>query len=101
MQRQIRRGIKRSWEKVKPFTICNDAVVIDDLPNTAVDVLFKVSDDLLLRYNLDMFLCWRLYPLVGVDGFFFQGFCYIVGMASDEWLDDYFGHDDEGFEPYS
>jgi hypothetical protein len=101
MQRQIKRRIKRLWEKVGPFTICNDAVAVDDLPHTAVDVLFKVSDDLLLRYNMDMFKRWRLYPLVGVDGFFFQGFHYNVGVASDEWLDEYFGHDDSDFEPYA
>jgi hypothetical protein len=101
MKRQVRRGIKRSWEKVKPFTICNDAVAVGDLSNTAVDVLFKVSDDLLLRYNLDMFKRWRLYPYVVVDGFFFQGFHYNIGVASDTWITEHFDvHDDSDFEPY-
>lgn len=97
MLRQVRRRIKRSWEKIPCFSNCTGKVSIDDLPNTAVDFIFKVSEDLLLRYNLDMFQRWRLYTVVVIDGFFFQGLHYNVGVASDWWLDEYFGESDEDF----
>jgi hypothetical protein len=96
MYRQERRRIKRSWDKIPCFSDCTDKVAIKDLPNTAVEFLFKVSEDLLLRYNLDMFQRWRLYPLVVADGFFLQGLYFDVGIASDEWMKDYFN--DEHFE---
>ena len=86
MKRQIRRRIKRNWDKIKCFRDCTGEVSIEDLPNTAVDFLFKVDYDLLLRYNLDMFRRWRLYPVLVVDGFFWQGLYYNVGLASDDWL---------------
>jgi hypothetical protein len=41
-----------------------------------------------------------LFPIVVVDGFFFQGLYYNVGVASDEWLDEYFGECDENFEDF-
>jgi hypothetical protein len=37
-----------------------------------------------------------LFPIVVVDGFFFQGLYFDVGVASDEWMEDYFN--DERFE---
>ena len=98
MKRQIRRQIKRSWDKISCFSYCADGITIDELPNTAVDVYVKVSPDLMLQYNLDMFQRWRLYPVVAVDGFFLRGLYYIVGVASDNWLDQYFEHDDLDFE---
>jgi glutaredoxin-related protein len=97
MKRQQRRRIKRSWDKIPSFSDCTDKVAIDDLSNMAVEVLLKVSDDLLLRYNLDMFQRWRLFPVVVVDGFFLQGLYFNVGLASKEWLDEYFGDNDEEF----
>jgi hypothetical protein len=97
MLRQVRRKIKRVWDKVPCFSV-TDKVDVVGLPHTAVDVFFKVSEGLLLRYNLDMFMRWRLYPYVGVDGFFFGGFHFDLGVASDEWLDDYFGDSDSDFE---
>jgi hypothetical protein len=96
MDRQFRRRIKRSWDKIPCFSDCTVKVDIADLPNTAVDVLIKVSEDLVLHYNLDMFQRWRLYPLVMVDGFPFRDSFYDVGVASDEWMEDYFN--DERFE---
>jgi hypothetical protein len=97
MFRQKRRRIKRSWDKIPCFSDCTGKISIDGLPNTAVEFLLKVSGDLLLRYNLDMFQRWRLYPVVVVDGFFWQGFWYNVGVASDEWLDEFFDESDEDF----
>jgi glutaredoxin-related protein len=97
MKRQHRRRIKRSWDKISCFSYCTDKVTIDDLSNTAVEVLLKVSEDLLLRYNLDMFQRWRLFPVVVVDGFFLQGLYFNVELASDEWLDEYFGDSDDDF----
>jgi hypothetical protein len=78
--------------------VCNNFVSVDGLPNTAIDFQLKVSEDLLLEYNLDMFKRWRLYPIIIVDGFPFRGLCYNVGLASDEWLDKQFGESDEDFE---
>jgi hypothetical protein len=43
-----------------------------------------------------MFQRWRLYPIVMVEGFPFRGLFYAIGVASDEWMDDYFN--DERFE---
>jgi hypothetical protein len=66
------------------------------LPNTTVYVFVKVSDDLMLQFNLDMFQHWRLYPIVMVEDFPFRGLFYVIGVASDEWMEDYFN--DERFE---
>ena len=66
------------------------------MPNTAVEVFVKVSEDLMLQFNLDMFQRWRLYPIVMVNGFPFRDSSYNVGVASDEWMEDYFN--DERFE---
>ena len=96
MNRQQRRRIKREWDKISCFSDCTVKIDIEDLPNTAVDFFVKAGEDLLLRYNLDMFQRWRLYPIVVVDGFFCQGLCFDVGVASDEWMEDYFN--DERFE---
>jgi hypothetical protein len=96
MKRQQRRRIKREWDKVPCFGDCTVIVDIEGLPNTAVDVFVKVSDDLMLQYNLDMFQRWRLYPILVVDGFPFRGSFFVIGVASDEWMEDYFN--DERFE---
>jgi hypothetical protein len=96
MKRQQRRRIKREWDKIPCFSDCTVKVNIEDLPNTAVDVFIKISEDLMLQYNLDMFQRWRLYPIVVVEGFPFRGLFYVVGVASDEWMEDYFN--DERFE---
>ena len=113
MFRQQRRRIERSWNKkrsivdcvrdcfccAKPHPCdCTGKVTIVDLPYTAVEKLIKVSKDLMLRYNLDMFRRWRMIPIVVVAGFFWQGSGYNIGVASDEWLDEYFGESDEDFE---
>jgi hypothetical protein len=96
MKRQQRRRIKREWDKVPCFSCCTVIIDVEGLPNTAVDVFIKVSEDLMLQYNLDMFQRWRLYPIVMVEGFPFRGLFYAIGVASDEWMDDYFN--DERFE---
>ena len=96
MKRQQRRRIKREWDKIPCFSDCTDKVDIEDLPNTAVDVFIKVSEDLLLQFNLDMFQRWRLYTIVMVDGFPFRDSFLAIGKASDEWMEDYFN--DERFE---
>jgi hypothetical protein len=96
MRRQQRRRVKRDWDKILCFSDCTVKVNIEALPNTAVDVFIKVSDDLMLQYNLDMFQRWRLYPILVVDGFPFRGSFYVAGVASDEWMEDYFN--DELFE---
>jgi hypothetical protein len=96
MKRQQRRRIKREWEKVPCFSCCTLIVDVEGLPNTAVDVFVKVSEDLLLQYNLDSFQRWHLYPIVVVDGFPFRDSAFAVGLASDEWMEDYFN--DERFE---
>jgi hypothetical protein len=98
MFRQERRRIKRSWDKIRCFSDCTNKVTVNALPNTAVDFLLKISEDLLLCYNLDMFGHWRLYPLLVVDGFFLQGLHFDVGVASDWWLDEHFGESDKDFE---
>jgi len=112
MNRQERRKIKREWNKhrsiincitdcsrcVRTYSCdCTEKVTVFALPNTLVDVLLKVSEDLLLDYHLDMFGRWRLHLLLVVDGFFFGNvnLCFDVGAASDDWLDLYFG-DNEG-----
>jgi hypothetical protein len=96
MKRQQRRRIKREWDKVPCFSDCTVIVDIEGLPNTAVEVFIKVREDLLLQYNLDMFQRWRLYPIVVVDGFPFRDSSFAIGVASDEWMEDYFN--DERFE---
>src|SRR3989337_784418 len=96
MNRQIRRRIKRKWDKIPCFTDCSDKIDIEDLPNTAVDVFIKISEDLVLQYNLDMFHRWRLYPIVVVDGFPFRDSFCAIGVASDEWMEYYFN--DERFD---
>ena len=96
MKRQIRRRIKREWDKIPCFSDCTDKIDVEELPHTAVDFFIKVSEDLLLRFNLDMFQRWRLYPIVMVDGVPFRGSFYVIGVASDEWMEDCFN--DERFE---
>jgi hypothetical protein len=95
-RRKRRRRTKRLWDKVPSFAVCAVIVDIEGLPNTAIDVFVKVNEDLMLQYNLDMFQRWRLYPIVMVDGFPFRDSFCNVGMASDEWMEDYFN--DERFE---
>jgi hypothetical protein len=96
MNRQQRRRIKRKWDKIPCFSDCTFKIDIENLPNTAIDVFIKISEDLVLEYNLDMFQRWRLYLIVVVDGFLFRGSFCAVGVASDGWMEDYFN--DERFE---
>jgi hypothetical protein len=96
MKRQQRRRIKREWDKIPCFSDCTDKIDIEELPNTAIDVFIRISQDLLLQHNLDMFQRWRLYPIVMVDGFPFRDSFLAIGVASDEWMEDYFN--DERFE---
>jgi hypothetical protein len=96
MKRQQRRRIKREWDKIPCLSDCTFKIDIEELPNIAVDVFVKVSEDLMLQYNLDMFQRWRLYPIVMVDGFPFRDSFCAIGVASDEWMKDYFN--DERFE---
>ena len=50
----------------------------------------------MFRFVLSMFQRWYLFPCIVVDGFIFSdGRRYNIGMASDEWLDKYFGRTDE------
>jgi hypothetical protein len=88
--------MKREWDKVPCFSECSFKIDIEDLPNTAVDAFMKISENLLLEFNLDMFQRWRLYPIVVVDGFPFRDYYFAIGEASDAWMDDYFN--DEQFE---
>jgi hypothetical protein len=99
MKRQKRRRIKREWNKIPCFSDCTSKIDIESLPNTAVDVFVKVSEDLVFQYNLDMFKRWCLYPIVMVDGFPFRDLFYDIGVASDEWMEDYFN--DERFENWN
>ena len=99
MKRQQRRRIKREWDKIPCFSDCTDKIDVEELPHTAVDFFIKVSEDLLLRFNLDMFQRWRLYLFVVVDGFPFRILFLDVGVASDEWMEDSFN--DERFENLS
>jgi hypothetical protein len=96
VNRQQRRRIKRLWDKVPCFSDCTVIVDIEGLPNTAVDVFVKVSEDFMFQFSLNMFQRWRLYPIVVVEGFPFRGLFYVVGVASNEWMEDYFN--DEHFE---
>jgi hypothetical protein len=115
MLRQKRRRIKRGWDKYQSIVNCvrdcsccermyscdcTEKVTIIALPNTSVDFLLKVSEDLLLEYNLNMFERWRLYPILVVDGFFFRddGLYFDIGLASDSWFELHFGEDDDIFE---
>ena len=98
MQRQEWRGWLKLWRKISCFSECSGFVSFDALPNTAVDFQLKISEDLLLEFNLDMFKRWRLYPVLVVNGFGVRGFCYNVGVASDEWLERFFGYDNEAFD---
>jgi len=45
---------------------------------------------------LDIFQRLRLYPIFLVDGFPFRDLFFVVGVASDEGMEDYFN--DERFE---
>ena len=99
LNRQIRRKIKRLWDKIPCLSDCTIRVDIETLSNTAVDFFLKVSEDLMLHYHLDMFQRWRLYPVVMVDGCPFRDTFLNVGMASDEWIEDYFNG--EQFEGYN
>jgi len=102
MKRQQRRRIKREWDKVSCFSFCTHIVDVEGLPNTAVDVFIKVSEGLMLQYNLDMFQRWRLYPILIVDGFPFRDLFLAIGVASDEWMEDYFnGERFEGLNNYA
>jgi hypothetical protein len=102
MKRQVRRRIKRKWDKVPCFSCCTFIIDIEELPNTAVDFFVKVSEDLMLQYNLDMFKRWRLYPIVVVEGFPFRDSFLALGLASDEWMDDYFNDERiEGLNRYA
>jgi hypothetical protein len=83
MKRQQRLRIKRLWDKVPCFSDCTVIIDIEGLPNTAVDVFIKISEDLMLQYNLDMFQRWRLYPIVVVYGFPFRDSFCAIGIASD------------------
>ena len=94
--RQQRRRIKRKWDRIPCFIDCSEKIDVEDLPNTAVNVFIKISEDFVLQYNLDMFQRWRLYPIVVIDGFLFRGVFFAIGLASNEWMDDYFN--DERFE---
>ncbi len=96
MNRHFRRRIERNWDKIPYFSDCTFKIDIEDLPNTVVNVFVKITEDLMLEYNLDMFQHWRLYPIVVVDGLPFRDSFYVIGIASDEWMEDYFS--DERFE---
>ena len=96
MKRQQRRRIKREWNKIPCFSDCTFKIDIEELPNTAVDVFIKISEDLILQYNLDMFQRWRLYIIVMTEGIPFRSSFIDIGVASDEWMEDYFN--DERFE---
>jgi hypothetical protein len=96
MNRQFKRRIKRKWDKIPCFSDCTVKIDIEPLQNTAVDVFIKISEDLVLEYNLDMFQRWRLYPIFVADGFLFRDLFFAIGLASDEWMEDYFN--DERFE---
>ena len=85
-----------NYDTEKCLFLADIKIYIKDLRNTAVDVFIKISEDLVLEYNLDMFKRWRLYPIVVVDGFPFRGSPIAIGEASDEWMDDYFN--DESYE---
>ena len=121
MKRQEIRRTKRFWDKLPSFIDgkdkfsrffdvkeigrllvskydCTDKVAVSDLPNTAVVFRFKCSENLLLEYNLDMFNRWLLFPITVVDGFYFRGLWFYLGLASDEWLDEYFGESLDDFE---
>jgi hypothetical protein len=101
MKRQEWRWYKKRWRKTKCFGRCDGFVSYDKLSNTAVDVQLKITEDMLFEFNLDMFRHWRLYPVLVVEGFGIRGFCYLIGVASDEWLDECFGHDNADFEHYT
>ena len=102
MNRQRRRRITREWEKIPCLSDCTIKVDIETLPNTAVDFFLKVSEDLMLQYNLDMFYRWRLYPVVMVDGCPFRDKFCNIGMTPDEWLEDYFnGEQFEGYNKFA
>ena len=96
MKRQQRRRIKREWDKIPCFSDCTGKIDIEELPNTGVDFFVKVSEDLMLEFNLDMFQRWRLYIIVVIDGIPFRSSFIAIGVASDEWMEDYFN--DERFE---
>ena len=96
MNRQQRRRIKRKWDKIPCFSDCTVKIDIEDLPNTAVDVFIKISEDFVFEYNLDMFQHWRLYLIVVIEGIPFRSSFIAIGVASDEWMEDYFN--DERFE---
>jgi hypothetical protein len=81
MKRQQRRRIKREWDKIPCFSDFTVIIDIEGLPNTAVDVFVKVSEDLMLQYNLDMFQRWRLYPIVWLLDFPLE-ICFMLSV----WL---------------
>jgi hypothetical protein len=104
MKRQVRRRIKRSWDKIPSIMDCEgrldfvklecfDKVFCPDLPYTAVDLMFKVREDFLLEYNVNMYKRWRLILCVVTDGESFRFMFFDIGVVSDEWLARYFDDD--------
>jgi hypothetical protein len=98
MKRQEWRRWLKLWRKIPCFRECTAFVSFDALPHTAVDFQLKVSDDLVFEFNLDMFMRWRLYLVLIVNGFpVRQGFHYNIGVASDAWFEMVFGEDEDVF----
>jgi len=101
MQRQARRRIEREWRKVKcdvVFDLSISKSMFPKFQNGILDFFVKVDDSLAVRYVLSYFKSWYV-MVYHVDRGFpcLLHFCR-VGMASDRWLDEYFGESNEKFE---
>ena len=102
MNRQSRRRIKREWKKIPYYSDCTDKIDNEDLRNTLINFLYKINDNLLLQFNLDMFYRWRMYPIVVVDGLHFRDSFFDIDMPSIEWAEDYFnGEQYEGYNRFA
>jgi hypothetical protein len=103
MKRQIRRRIKREWDRVKVdvvYSVTHSKTLLEPVSFIMVDNFVKVDDCILFRCPLNFAQVWYGMVYLVIDGFPFSEILHIgkVGVGSDAWLEMYFGQDDEDFE---
>ena len=98
MKRQIRRRIEREWRKVKcdvVFDLAISRTMFPKFQNGMLDFFVKIGDEVAIRYVLSYYLVW-----FGVVYHVDRGIPYLlhywkIGVAPEEWIDEYFGESDE------
>ncbi len=83
------------------YDVFENKTMLDSLSFVALDLIVKVTDDILFRYVLSFSQNWRVLAYYVMDGFP-RLMCHDkVGVASDEWMEDYFGDGDLNLEMYA